>query len=138
MSYNCNKFIINFRKKINQNYFLGLKKFQDIFRFFKYDIKNKPCYHLSLLSINFKKIRSNKEKFISFLKKNKILCQYHYPPIYKFKIYDKKINKKYFRGSEYYFENSVSLPIFYNLKLSIQKKIINKIILFIKSAWLLQ
>lgn len=125
---------INFRKKINQNYFLGLKKFQDIFRFFKYNIKNKPCYHLSLLSINFKKIRSNKEKFISFLKKNKILCQYHYPPIYKFKIYDKKINKKYFRGSEYYFENSVSLPIFYNLKLSIQKKIINKIILFIKSA----
>ena len=64
-----------------------------------------------LLSINFKKIKSTKEKFFRFLKKNKILAQYHYIPIYKFKIYNKKL---YYPNAEFYFKNTISLPIFYN------------------------
>ena len=64
-----------------------------------------------LLSINFKKIKSTKEKLLKFLKKNKILAQYHYIPIYKFKIYNKKF---YYPNAELYFKNTISLPIFYN------------------------
>ena len=44
-------------------------------------------------------------------KKNKILAQYHYIPIYKFKIYNKKF---YYPNAEFYFKNTISLPIFYN------------------------
>tara|TARA_B110000977_G_scaffold175638_1_gene230550 strand:- start:32308 stop:33465 length:1158 start_codon:yes stop_codon:yes gene_type:complete len=125
------KFIKN-RKKIYQNYTVGLKKFKNIFKFYEYDKKNKPSYHLSLISINFKKNGSNKQKLISFLNKHKIICQYHYIPIYKLKIYKKKINKKYFQGAEYYYKNSLSLPIFYSLNSSMQKKILSKIIQFFK------
>ena len=85
-----------------------------------------------MISINFKKIGSNKEKFISFLKLNKIICQYHYIPIYRLKIHKKKINKKDFQGAEYYYKNSLSLPIFYSLNLPMQKKIISKMIQFFK------
>ena len=66
------------------------------------------------------------------MKKNKIICQFHYIPIYKFKMFKEKIIKKNFKGSEYYYRNSLSLPIFYKLKLSTQKKILNQIILFFK------
>ena len=69
-----------------------------------------------------------------YLKKHKINCQYHYIPIYKFKFFkDKKYNKKkYFRNSEYYYKNTISLPIYYNLFLKDQKKVVNLIKNFLK------
>ena len=126
-----NRFIKK-RKKIYSNYLSNLNKFKNIFKFYEYNKKNKSSYHLVLISINFKKIGSNKEKFISFLKLNKIICKYHYIPIYRLKIHKKKINKKDFQGAEYYYKNSLSLPIFYSLNLPMQKKIISKMIQFFK------
>jgi len=122
---------INFRNKIYKNYQNNFKKIKSIVTFYNYNKKNKPSYHLSIISINFHKTKVNKEKFLLFLKKEKIICQYHYLPIYKFNIYDKKEFISNFPGAEYYHKNAVSLPIFYNLKISLQKKIINKINFFI-------
>lgn len=42
------------------------------------------------------------------------MCQYHYIPIYKFN-YFKKLSKK-LPNTEKYFNNAVSLPIFFELK----------------------
>jgi dTDP-4-amino-4,6-dideoxygalactose transaminase len=84
-----------------------------------------------LISINFKKIRSTKDKFLKFLKNNNILCQYHYIPIYKFKLFNQKLNISFYKGAEFYYENTVSLPIFYDLKVSSQKMIIKKIKIFL-------
>ena len=86
---------------------------------------------LVLISINFKKIKSTKDKLLKFLTKNNIFCQYHYIPIYKFKLFNKKINLKFYKGAEFYYKNTISLPIFYNLNNSSQKKIINKIKCFL-------
>ena len=102
------------RKKIAKIYekkLLKLKKFLN----FKFDYINyNSSYHLLLVNLkepNFK----FKEKLIKFMFKKKITLQYHYIPIYKFSIY-KKNNK--FKNAEIYYNSTLSLPIFYNLKVS--------------------
>jgi dTDP-4-amino-4,6-dideoxygalactose transaminase len=124
-----NKFL-NYRKKIFKIYKAELKKNISAAIIPSYLI-NKPSFHLFLISINFKKIKSTKNKLLKFLRKNNIFCQYHYIPIYKFKLFNKKINLKYYKGTEFYYKNTVSLPIFYNLNISLQKKIIKRIKFFL-------
>jgi dTDP-4-amino-4,6-dideoxygalactose transaminase len=85
-----NKFI-DYRKRIFSFYKSELKEIINSITFPSYKI-SKPSYHLFLISLNFRKIRSTKDKLLKFLKKNRIFCQYHYIPIYKFKIFNQKIN----------------------------------------------
>ncbi len=121
---------INYRKKIFNIYKNELKKIINkiTLPFYK---SSKSSYHLFLISINFKKIRSTKDKFLKFLRKNNIFCQYHYIPIYKFKLFNQKINLNSYKGAEFYYKSALSLPIFYGLNISLQKKIINKIQFFL-------
>ena len=119
-----NKFI-NYRKKLFDYYNLAIKKLKIVNKI-SYNTLDKPSYHLFLISLNFRKKR-NKDNFLSFLKKNNILGQSHYIPIYKHKIFRKKIDLSNYKGSEYYYKNTVSLPIFYKLSFEQQKKIIEKI-----------
>ena len=62
---------------------------------------------------------------MKYLIKNNIMAQQHYIPIYKFTVYNKKKNS--FPGSEKYFNNSLSIPIFVNLKNKDQNKVIKVI-----------
>ena len=94
------------------------------------DNKNQSSFHLFLLNIDFKKIKKTKNNFFKFMKKNNIICQYHYIPIYKFAMYKPK--KERYKNSEKYFNNTVSLPIFSNLKKKDQKYIVKKIVEFIQ------
>jgi dTDP-4-amino-4,6-dideoxygalactose transaminase len=121
---------INYRRKVFDIYKVELERVINAISFPSYKI-SKPSYHLFLISIDFKKIRSTKDKLIKFLRKNNILCQYHYIPIYKFKLFNKKINLKSYKGAEFYYKNTISLPIFYNLHISFQKRIIKKIKFFL-------
>jgi dTDP-4-amino-4,6-dideoxygalactose transaminase len=106
-----NKFI-KFRKKIYTYYKIKLSKYKDLITLNNYNKNNKPSYHLFLISINFKKINSTKDKIIKFLKKNRIIAQYHYIPLYKFEVFGK--TKISYPNSEFYFSRTVSLPIFFN------------------------
>ena len=110
------------RKKIYERYVHELKNFHPALIVPKYSKTNKPSFHLFLINIMFKKIKKNKDHFMKYLIKNNILAQQHYIPIYKFKVY-KKISS-HFPGSEKYFKNSVSIPIFVNLNNNDQNKII--------------
>ena len=105
-------FLIN-RKKKYQKYMNDFKKFDAIFKFPEYSSNIKPSFHLFLINISFKKIKTNKNHFIKYLMKNNIIAQQHYIPIYRFKVYAEK--QKYFPGSEKFFNNTVSLPIYSNL-----------------------
>ncbi len=67
-------------------------------------------------------MKKKKDDFFNYLKKNKILAQFHYIPIYKFSVY--KENQIKFNGAEKYFKNSISIPIFVGLKIKEQTKII--------------
>ena len=62
---------------------------------------------------------------MKYLNNNNIFAQFHYIPIYKFKIFNEKKIK--LPGAEDYFKNSVSIPIFVNLKNKEQNKIIKVI-----------
>ena len=67
--------------------------------------------HLFIVNLN-KPNLNLKEKLIKFMLKNKIILQYHYIPIYKFKIFKGKyINK----NAEIYYNSAFSLPIYYGL-----------------------
>lgn len=106
-----NKFI-NFRKSVYYYCRDRLKKFNNHITFPQYNSQNKPSFHLFLISVNFSKIKSTKDKLFKFLKKNYIFAQYHYIPIYKFRVFDKK--NLHFPNAEFYFNRSISLPIFFN------------------------
>ena len=83
-----------------------------------------------VIAINFKNIKSKKIELLKFMKKNKIIFQYHYIPIYRFKIFNKKLNLSLYKGAEKYYNNSLSLPIYFNLNFNSQKRILKKIKLF--------
>jgi len=125
------KKFINYRKRIYDFYRSHLKINQNFINIKKYS-KIIPSFHLYLLSINFKKKKKKKDELLKFLKKESIYCQFHYIPIYKFKLFNHKVNLKYFPGSENYFKNNISLPIFFNLKFFLLKKIPYKINTFLK------
>ena len=124
-----NKFI-SFRKKIFNIYRSKLKKINNLISFPLYNKNHRPAYHLFIISINFEEIKSTKDKLLKFFKKAGIFFQYHYIPIYKFNLFKKKINLNFYRGAEFYYKNSLSLPIFYNLDLRSQKKILSLIKIF--------
>ncbi len=120
---------ISHRKKIFSIYKNKLKKYHDVIKFFEYKKSNSPSFHLFLISINFEKIGKSKNRFMKYMSDNNIICQYHYIPIYKFKIYRNK--NFYYKNTEYYFKNTVSLPIYFNLKIKEQGYIIKKIEAFL-------
>ena len=53
----------------------------------------------------------------------KIRLQVHYVPIYKFKFFKKYLQDLNFQNTEYFYNNAVSLPIFYDLNQKDQNKI---------------
>jgi dTDP-4-amino-4,6-dideoxygalactose transaminase len=122
---------IEFRKRVYDYYKKNLEQYRNIISLPKYNIKNFSSFHLFIISINFKK-KITKDFFFSFLKKKKINCQFHYIPIYKFNLYNKSIKSEHYKGAEYYFRNSISLPIFYNLNSKLLSKILYQIRLFLK------
>lgn len=107
------KKFINLRKKI---YFYYKKEFNNLNSFFKlpqYSKGIKSSYHLFLINFNLKKISFTKNSFLKRMLENKIICQYHYKPIFLFKkIFNKKFSKKDFKGAISYYKNTISLPIF--------------------------
>ena len=61
----------------------------------------------------------------NYLKSDQSIVGYSNPFIH-FKA-NKKLNINSYKGAEFYYKNAVSLPIFYDLKVSSQKTIIKKI-----------
>ena len=118
------KKIINKRKVIAKNYIKKLSKFDknNIIKLPHLATINYSSWHLFIIRLNFSKLRCNKEKLFKFFKKNKIYLQQHYIPIYKFNYY-RKISKR-LNGAEKYFKDSISFPIFYDLSLINQNRVI--------------
>ena len=113
-----------------------LKKRENIVSFYNKNLSEIPRIRTPEINSNYKSSnhlyiiilkdfnQNKKDKFIEYMKKNKVMVQYHYIPIYKFSIFKKNINLK---QAEKYFNSAISLPIFYDLKLNEQKYIVNLI-----------
>lgn len=119
---------IDYRKKVF-NLYRKLFQKSDFITFPTYSTNNFPSYHLVIAQFNFKNLNQTKDKFLEYLKKNKIYAQFHYIPIYKFKLCK---NKKKLLFSEKYFEQTISLPIYFNLKNSHIQRVVKVINQFYK------
>ena len=129
---------------------LGISQLRKINKFLNYRVKVKKLYNQNLIKnkkihipdhkknyissnhlyiINFIKPNlKKKENFLKNMLQKNIILQYHYIPIYKFKIFNDKFISQ---NAEIYYKSSVSLPIYYGLKLEDQKKVIRHINKFI-------
>jgi dTDP-4-amino-4,6-dideoxygalactose transaminase len=112
---------ISYRKKIYLEYKKNLKETKNL-SIINFDKKSNPSFHLILLNFSVKNSLKFKQKLLFQLKKIGIYAQYHYIPIYKFKIFKKKIKLK---NSEKFYTSTISLPVYFNLKTKDVKKISN-------------
>ena len=118
---------IKLRKKIANKYNNALKDIDEI-NLPKHNSKYMTSYHLYL--INFKKPNlKKKERLIKYMLQNRILVQYHYIPLNKFKIFKGKYITK---NAKIYYKSTLSLPIYPDLSLKDQNYIIGKLKLFFK------
>lgn len=123
-------FFLKKRRLIYNKYFKELKNFNKNLTIPTYSKNIVPSYHLFLIKINFNKLNKNKDHFIKYLNKYNIFAQYHYIPIYKFDIFkDRKTN---LAGSEDYYSDSISIPIYVSLDKTKQEKVVNIIKNYIK------
>ena len=123
-------FFLKKRKKIYKKYLTEFKNFNTKLIVPKYSKNIKPSYHLFLINMAFNKLKKSKDHFMRYLINNNVMAQQHYIPIYKFSIYDEKSIG--FLGSEKYFNNSISIPIFTNLSIKNQNKVIKIIKNYLK------
>jgi len=120
------------RLEIYRYYSNQIKKskfFSSLITLPKYGSVKNSSHHLFLMNFNFKKAKKNKNSFIKYLNKNKIFPQFHYKPLNMFSFYKKKKSMQ-FPGSLKYFKETLSMPIFYELKKKELDYIIKKINLF--------
>ena len=124
------KKFLNKRRKIAKKYDNFFKKFKT-FKILIILKKSKHACHLYVIRINFKK--NQKKKFIDYFAKNKIFLQNHYFPIHLQPYYKKLFDKQFkLKNTVNHFRQSLSLPIYYNLKFSEQKKVIDTFIILFK------
>lgn len=126
-----NKILIK-RKKIANFYDKNFKNINNIF-IPQFQQRNNSSNHLYILNINFKNLKINRNFFMNFLMKKKIITQVHYIPIPLHPLYKKLgYNIKHLNNTKKYYETAISIPIYYNLSKNTQKKIINSIKYLIK------
>jgi dTDP-4-amino-4,6-dideoxygalactose transaminase len=125
------KKIVNNRTLIAKNYNKLLNNFSNYIQLPNYNFSNKSSWHLYPIFIDFSKLKVKKDFLFRYFFKKKILLQFHYTPIYLFKNlrYLGKFNKK---NSMKYFNNALSLPIYYKMTIQKQLYVVNLIKLFLR------
>jgi dTDP-4-amino-4,6-dideoxygalactose transaminase len=116
-----NKFI-SYKDKLSKNYFLKLNKKKFILPLYNFSNRY-TSWHLFIVRINFKNLKSSKNEILKFLKKKGIIVKTHYPPLSTLTIINKNKKMNYPKSMEYY-KSAISIPLYYDLKLKDQKKII--------------
>ena len=119
--------IMSKRKKIAKIYDKELSKINTL-NLPGYGKRDQSANHLYVLNVDFKKIGINRTKFCKLMLKNNIGTQLHYIPIPLHNSYKKlNYNLKSLPNTKKYYNSGISIPIYANLKLSEQKKIISVI-----------
>ena len=127
------KRFISIRKEIFNIYKIFFSDNGDIINLPRYDDLKYSAFHLFLIKVDFKKLTKNKDFFIKMMLKDKIMVQFHYIPLFRFKkIYNKKFIPKEFEGSLSYQATHLSLPIYVGLDKKKIIYIVKKINSFIK------
>lgn len=92
------------------------------------NFRNVSSNHLYILNIDFKKINLTRNEFMHLLLKKNIISQVHYIPIHFHPFFNYKKNKKWkLKNAINYYNQAISIPIFYQLTENKQIKIIQTI-----------
>jgi UDP-4-amino-4,6-dideoxy-N-acetyl-beta-L-altrosamine transaminase len=119
------KKIINKRIKIANIYDENFKDLENVF-LPQFKNRNISSNHLYVLNLDFKRIKINRRDFMRILIKKGIITQVHYIPIHLHPYFkNKPIKKLNLENAMRYYNQALSIPIFYDLSSSDQKKIIN-------------
>ena len=111
------------RKKIATNYFKNLSP-----KIKKIEVKKfvKSSYHLYPVLIEKEKVGLNRDNLLKYLKKNNIHCQLHYIPIFEHPFHSINEKKKFtdYPNTMKFYASALSLPMYFGLKSSEQKFVI--------------
>ncbi len=127
-----NKFLI-YRKRVARyydNYFKSIK----FIKIPKISKNRNHVYHLYVLRIDFKKLKTTKKKLFQFFFKKGFKLQVHYIPLNIQKYFKKKyrLNKNDCPNSLKFYNEAISIPIYYGIKLKIVKRFCGLLNGFIK------
>ena len=121
-----NKFLKR-RLKIAKKYDYNFKNLKNAYPL-HYQKRELSSNHLYILLIDFTKIRKTRSELMTEFKKVKIITQVHYIPITQPPFYKNKYKKeKFFKNANKYYEKTLSIPIFYDLKDKEQNHVINSV-----------
>ena len=99
------------------------------------EYRNISSNHLYILKINLKKLNTTRYELMKELRSRNIITQVHYIPVPIHPFYRKKgYDMSKLKESENYYENCLSIPIYYDLSFEQQKYVIDSILEFTKSA----
>lgn len=78
------------------------------------------AYHLMVVQIDFEAIRKSRTEVMQRLKEANIGSQLHYIPLYRHPCYRNKIGEieEYFPEMEGYYDQALSIPLFYDLEMA--------------------
>ena len=110
--------------KVYDNFFKNHKFITPLQKEYRSNSSN----HLYIVKIDFKKMKISRNEFMSRLRFKNIITQVHYIPLpihpfYKFRGF----SMKGLDNSKKYYEDCLSLPVYYDLSKDMQKYIINSI-----------
>ncbi len=90
--------------------------------------RNMSSNHLYILKIDFNNISQNRNDFMTNLRKANIITQVHYIPV-PMQLYYKRLgyNMKNLNNTKDYYNQCLSIPLYYDLNFEEQKYIINTI-----------
>ena len=119
---------------------LFIKKRNKIAKFYYENIKNPlitlpwqspdilSSFHLFIIRLNQEMSHVKHKDFFKALRSDGINVNLHYIPIYKHPYYKKfKFNEKFFPEAEKYYNEAVSIPMYYDLTIAQQEKVIDTI-----------
>ena len=120
------KSFVSKRFEIYNNYSKAFSKIKGIN---KLDVYSRlSSHHLFILKINFKKFKISRQEFMSKLKKIGIITQVHYIPVNIHPYYQKLgYSSKSTPNAIKYYNEAISLPIYFDLTKLQQSTVINKI-----------
>ncbi len=123
---------ISKRKLIAKKYDKAFEKEKNC-EIFQKNLKKGSSHHLYILKINFKNIGISRAEFINKLKRRGIMTQVHYIPV-NIQPYYKTRFPKYIKliETKKYYEEALSIPIYYDLNETEQNYVINNIKKLIK------
>ena len=123
---------ISRRKELVKNYDLFFKEIPEI-NPIQENFREQSSHHLYVVRIKFNLLKITRAEFMHALKDNGILTQVHYLPVTSHPYYQKMgYQTKHFPKAETFYEEALSLPLYYSLSDTEQQKVMDVIAQIIK------